>query len=624
MKRAFLAGLIVMALAAPALASEKKDLAAEAWVVLEKGVRSGDMMARARAVEALPLVPGKAAAAAPYLRDALRDNQWVVRKAAIKALARQGAKDAYNLAAEALRDPVLPLDQDAWDLISAFKPSKARSLIIDALKDPNGPTRSALLKATLDQDVSTISDVFEPFLAKSDAMFETGLREVRREQREALAGRLLKSRNSNVVAAALRWVRDARIDVPVKSLKRHLKSRDPEVRYTTAELLAAKGDAKAVLVMLPLLDGDHDAKLRFLKAAAMAPSESLVPRLKKFLNPKTPVDLLVQVYRSFAGSTDIQVRKRIEEDLKSTLLPRRAAATRSIGKLLGNRALPKLYELLKDGNPLIRRLAAEGIGELGQAESVEILERALRDTNRDVRLAVVKALARIHDKSVIGVASFVVYDRDPEIKKAAILAVCNVNHDDALPILRIHVENPDPEIRFNVIRAMIYLNPGTALGYFDRALAGLKADDLVTLTQMFGKKFLPFLAKAAASDRAWAREGALRGAALLPKLEVGFLKGIGATNKYADARRMALERLEDLSCLEALDVATALLKDPDPEVRIAAIETQVKCGDNSTLPAVQDGLFDREEIVRVTAARGLLSYPKAKARRHSKKKKKKR
>ena len=63
MKHAWLAGVLALAFATPSLASEKEDLAAEAWVVLEKGVRSGDMMARARAVEALPLVPGKTAAA---------------------------------------------------------------------------------------------------------------------------------------------------------------------------------------------------------------------------------------------------------------------------------------------------------------------------------------------------------------------------------------------------------------------------------------------------------------------------------------------------------------------------------------------------------------------------------
>ncbi|MBL6975038.1 MAG: HEAT repeat domain-containing protein [Deltaproteobacteria bacterium] len=624
MHGSWLAGFLAVAVCAPVLAAEKDDLAAEAWVVLEKGVRSGDMMARARAVEALPLVPGKADAAAPYLKDALQDHQWVVRKAAIKALSRQNPGEALDLAAEALGNPNLPLDEDAYDLMSGFKPKTGKNLLHQAILDPNNPAREALMEATLAQDISTVAEVMEAGLAAKDPFFESKLVMIRHEQKGPLAQKLLSSRHSAVVAAALRFIRDSGINVPESSLKRRLKSKDREVRFTAAELLARQGNSSAVKVLLPLLDGTHDDKLRFLKAAAEAPSEGLVPRLKKFLAPTTPVDLLVEVYRSFAGSTDIQVRKRVEEDLVATILPRRAAATRAIGRLLGTRALPRLYTLMNDGSPLIRRLAVEGVGELGQAESVERLERALRDTERDVRLAVVQALSRIHDKSVIGVASFVVYDPDPEIKKTAILAVCNVNHDDSLPILRIHVENPDPEIRYNVVRAMIYLDPGMALTYFDRALAGLRAGDLVALTELFREKFLPFLARAARSERAWAREGALRGAVLLPGRETDFLKESGATNPHADARRFALERLRVLSCPEALSLAEALKKDDDPEVRIVALETLVHCGDNSTLPLVQDGLFDREEIVRVTAARGLLQYPKGKVRKKRGRKKNKR
>jgi len=615
MRYAWLAGLFAIAFPGLAVAGEREELAAEAWVVLEKGARSGDMMVRARAVQGLVRVPGKDKEAAPYVRDALDDHQWVVRKAAIKVLADKGAPNAVNLAKEALRDPNLPLAKDTFELLSAFGSKKADSMLLSVILDQSCPTRSALMEATFAQGTDTIAGVFEAGLARGDEFFEKGLVQVRREHRSELVRRLLGSRKPAVVSATLRFVRDSGIDVEKRTLSLLLRSRDNEVKFTAAELLAAQGDSSAVKVLLPLLDGDNNDKLRFLKAAAAAPSEALVPRLKRLMDPKTPTELLVQVYRAFAGSNDIQVRKRVEEDLVATVISRRAAATRAIGRLLGNRALPRLYKLLNDGSPKIRRLAAEAIGELGQADSVMILERALRDTERDVRLAVVQALSQIHDKSVIGVASFVVYDTDPEIRKTAILAVCNVNHDDALPILRIHVDDPDHEIRFNVIRAMIYLNPDMAMSYFDRSLAGLDGDDLVALTETFGAGALPFLKKAVQSARAWARSAALRGAILLPSREKDFLKEVGATNPHADTRRQALQRYRTVSCVDALDMAEALLKDSDPEVRMTAIETLVECGDDSTRVQVQDGLFDQEEIVRVTAAMGLLEYPKSRSGR---------
>jgi HEAT repeat protein len=566
------------------------------------------MLARARAILALPAFPGQNVAA--YLKEALSDPQWVVRKSAIKVLAPRGDADARRLAAEALKDPGLPVEDDAFDLVSTLPPADGRGMIIAALLDPGIPTRDRLMRAALAQDLPVQAAVLAAGLAKGDDYFTARLSDVRREHRPAMVEALLREKDPRIHASVLRFARDQNVDVPAAAVRGALKSSDPDVRNLAAEILARGGDAAAAKMLLPLADGDKEAQLRFLRAAAAAPSEDLVGRLKRYLDPNTPVELLVHVYRAFAGSLDADVRKRVEDDLKSTTMSRRAAATRAVGRLLGPRALPKLYELLVDGSPLIRQLAAESIGELAQAESVEVLERSLRDTERDVRFAVIKALSNIHDKAVVGVASFVIYDTDPTIRKTAILAVCNVNHESAMPILRINVEDADPEIRYNVMRAMIYLDPSQAMSYFDRAIAGLKGDDLVGLTETFKELFLPFLKKAATADRAWARSGALRAAKLLPAIEKDFLKEIAATNPYSDARRGAIERLETLSCADAIEVADAVAADKDPEVRIAAIGTIQRCGDNSTLEKVKAALLDLEENVRIAAASALLTYPK--------------
>lgn len=598
---------LVFTVAIPVFAGEREELAEEAWVVLEKGTRSGDMLARAQAVFALPKVPNKNVE--PYLREALKDPQWVVRKAAIKVLAAKGDAEARTMLNEALRDISLPLENDAYDLVSTVK--DGRSLLLGALLDPSVKTRDKLMAATFDQDHDTQVAIFAAGLARNDPYFLTKLSEVRHEEKPKIAEALLRERDQKTVAAVLRFIRDSGITVAQATLRPLLKSSDTEVKYIAAELLAQQGDSSAVNVLLPLADGSQEDQMRFLKAAAAAPSSAVLPRLKKFLDPATPVELLVHVYMAFAGTQDEDVRARVEKDLDSTLMPRRAAATRAIGKLLGTRALPKLNQLLVDGSPLIRQLAAEALGELAQAESVEVLERALRDTERDVRLAVIKALSRIHDKSVVGVASFVIYDNDPEIRKTAILAVCNVNHESSMPILRITVEDPDPEIRFNVIRAMIYLDPTQAMTYFDRALAGLSADNIVSLAETFKAASLPFLKKAIESERAWARAGALRAISLLPDAEVSFLKEVAATNQYGDARMNALLRLEAKGCPDAMEVATALLKDSEAEVRKTAIGVMERCGDNSALEAIRTTMLeDREENVRVAAAAAMLSFPK--------------
>lgn len=602
---------VFMMVSFPLLAQKDQpqdDLIGLTWPVIEKATRSGDVLARSKAIEVLPDVTGKDIQA--YLNDAMRDPQWLVRKACIKVLAKQGSPEAYKLAEESLRDPTLPLEEDAFDILSAFKEPDAFRLLFSALLDTNNASREKLLRAVLHESVQIQAKVFSEGIAKGDTFIMERLSDIRQENRKEFVETCLTSNEPKVLTTILKYALEKDVIVAQGLLRPLLKSKDEEVRYCAAENLAKQGDSSAVKVLFPLLDKDDQAKLRVLRAASWAPSDEFVPALKRFLAPETPIELRVQVYQAFAKTSDEEVKAKIEKDLDATVLPLRAAATRAIGRLQGNRALPKLYTLLHDGNPMIRQLAAEAIGELGQAESVEILERALRDTERDVRLAVVRALSKIRDKSVVGVASFVIYDSDPEIRKTAILAICSANVDSALPVLRLNVEDPDPEIRFAVIKSMIYLDPQQALSMFDRALAGLKPEDIVELTEEYKETMLPFLKKAAESERAWARQGAIKAILKLPDKEVEFLKEICVTNQYSDVRKKAVERLEKISCKEGLDVATALVTDKDPEVRIVAYGVISRCGDQSHLELIKNGLLDTEEMVRVAAAGGLLNFAK--------------
>ncbi len=615
MKVAWLAVVIVLWSVRSAVGQTREELALEAFPVLEKGCRSGDMMVRARAVEAMAKVPGRDVG--PYIQDGLNDAQWVVRVAAVKALARLQRPEARTLAQEWLRKPDFPHESLAFDLVSAFPGEMGRSLLFGAALDASCPTREALVKAVLGQEAPVIAALFSAGLAKGDPFFLERLAEIPDDQRVAVAEILVQDREPAVQAAALKWARLARVALPATVLQPLLKARSSEVRLGAAEHLALAGDGSVLGHLGPLLDGNREEQVRYLWAAAAAKTlpEEVTGRLKRFLAPDTPEDLLIPVYLAFAGTSDPALRTRVEEDIQSTILARRAAATRALPRLLGNRALPRLYELLRDGNPLIRRLAAQGIGDLGQAESVEVLERALRDTDRDVRLAVVEALGRIHDRSVAGVASFVVYDTDPAIRKAAIRAVCQVNHTDALPILRIYAEDPDPEVRYDVITAMIEVDPAIAKEYLDRSLAGLEPRHLLGLARRFGEPFLPLLKVAAASSRAWTRLTAVRAAALLPGSEVSFLQELAATSPHADVRKASVLALARRSCSDALGVAQALVQDKDFDVRLGAVDVLVRCGDQKAIQTLRGLFLDPEEIVRVAAAAGLLDFPKTSARK---------
>lgn len=604
---------MVMAAVVPAAvqAGPKEDVVEEAWIVIEKGTRSGDMLARARALETMGKVPGKDVA--PWLKEGLQDPQWGVRKATFKALAAKGDPQGKAAILASLRDPAVPVEDDAFDLASVLGPA-ATATLVDAALDGQNPQREKIFKAALARGADAVLPLLSAGLAKGDAVATASLAGVRAPDRAAVAAALAKDKSPATVAAALGWAVAVGVPVPAATLKPLLKAKDEATRFQAAELLARGGDGSAVATLLPLADRDAESQLRFLKAAAAAPSADVLPRLKKYLAPETPENLLQWVYLAFAGSSDADVRARVEGDLNSTLPARRAAAVRAIGRLLGTRALPKLHVLLGDGNPAIRRLAAEALGELAQAESVEHLERAVRDVDRDARLAVVTALSKIRDKSVVPVASYLIYDRDLEVRKLAILAICNANHDSAMPVLRISLEDRDPSVRGPVLLAIARQDMKSALEAFGPALPGLSADTIQALVDAFKADALPFLKIAAGSDRAWARAAALRTIRALPDLEVPFLVGVLGQTAFGDARQAALERLRDLSCPEALKAAEARLQsDPVPEVRITALQVVAACGADDSLAQVKVGLLDPEENVRVAAAAAMLSYPKGKA-----------
>lgn len=595
----------------PAMAGPREDLAAEAFPVLEKGTRSGDMLARAKATEALARLPGHDVM--PYLREALRDPHWPVRRSAIVAMASLGNGEARTLAAQALRDPSVTVAEDLPVWILAFPDASGRALVADALADPQNPNREALWKALLAQGIEAALPFWVPALARQDEMARKVLQEMPSSLQPAWVAALLREKSPVVLGFALEMAREGDLPVPAPLLKPLLKGKDNGLRTAAAEILARQGDPEGTVALLPLAEGDEPAKARFLRAATTAPSPAALPALKKMASAEIPESLLPLAYRAFAASGDETLRQRVEQDITSTLPPRRLAAVGAVARLWGTRGLPRIHQLLGDGSATVRRLAAEALGNLGQAESVEPLERAVRDTDRDVRIAVVGALARIRDKAVIPVASYLIYDRDMDIRRLAAQAICQARHDSAIPILRILLEDRDPTVRGPVMVTLASLDPKQGIEIFPTALPGLTPEALLALVAELKEGAVPFLRKAVQSDREWARQAAIEAVAHLPAQEEEFLRETVAQSAYPETRQQALTRLLHKDCGKALDLARQRLEDPAPEVRVAALRGIGACGTEEDIPLVRKTLLDLEEYVRVVGATTLLSFPKGPA-----------
>jgi HEAT repeat protein len=593
-----------------AIGKTREELQTSAWPVIEKGLRSGDVLVRAIATQALYKVVNQNLE--PYIQDALKDPDPGVQIAVTKALARMNRSEALDYLDKLLRSLDPRVEEGMLkELLQAFPQEKALHALSQVLLDEGVETRKPLLSALFSFGAKPAATIVAQGLKKGDKFFDDALSQIPPEIKGEVLVLLASDKDPSVQVSALTFARDNKVSLPQAFLKGLLKSKDTVIKTLSAENLAMQGDATALPFLLGLLDGSDDDKVRFLKAFIAAPNAEITKKLEVFLSDETPEELLVLAYQAIASSTDDDMKRRIEGDIMSTTIKKRVAGVVAYPKLKGTRGLGMLHDLVqRDGNPTIRKLSAQAIGELAQGESVPILERALRDPERDVRIKAVEALSKIRDRAVINVARYLVFDRDPEIRKKAIIAMCRVNHADALPVVRGLLHDQDPEIRYEVIRAFLSLDKDALKVLFEDAVSGLDAQRFLALAKEFGKDFLPFLEIASNCARPLIRSASIKGAPFVGDAQEDFLVRVAKEGKYADTRKEALLALSRVSCEKALQLASSLFSDPHFEVRLAVADALHVCGNDEIVTILEDMLSDPEEVVRVSAATFLLDFPK--------------
>jgi len=605
--------LFMLTLCLSAHGKTREESQRTAWPVLEKGLRSGDVLVRAIATQALYKVVNQDLE--PYIQDALKDPDPGVQIAVTKALARMNRGEADLFLDKLLRSLDPRVEEGMLkELLQAFPQEKALQTLSQVLLDEGVETRKPLLSALFSFGAKPTANIVAQGLKKGDKFFYDALSQIPKEIKIEVLVLLASDKDPTVVASALTFARDNKVSLPQAFLKGLLKSKDTVIKTLSAENLAMQGDATALPFLLGLVEGSQDDKARFLKAFIAAPNANaeVTKKLEVFLSDETPEELLVLAYQAIASSTDDDMKRRIEGDIMSTTIKKRIAGVVAYPKLKGTRGLAMLHDLVqRDGNPTIRKLAAQAIGEIAQGESVPILERALRDPERDVRIKAVEALSKIRDKAVINVARYLVFDRDPEIRKKAIIAMCRVNHADALPVVRGLLHDQDPEIRYEVIRAFLSLDKDALKVLFEDAVSGLDAQRFLALAKEFGKDFLPFLEIASNCARPLIRSASIKGASFAQDAQEDFLVRVAKEGKYADTRKEALLALSRVSCEKALQLASSLFSDPHFEVRLAVADALHVCGNDEIVTILEDMLSDPEEVVRVSAATFLLDFPKA-------------
>ena len=419
---------------APAMSDDLKN---ELYVVLEKGTRSPDMATRALAVENVALV--KAETTKDYVIDALKDPQWVVRRAAIRTLIRLGNPAYRKDLARAVTDQSLYSgDRSPLPLLLEMNQKEAFELLVEIAKK-TGEVLPDVMAFLRENDRVFLMEFLK--VGKEIPEIRTYLMEHLQEFGTPETFPLLASAIPSLEKAELlkvfEFLRGLGTEFPMPFLATYLKSDDEEIQLAAAEVAASRGDTAAVDILLPLCDyneiKDQVRCLTSLRGVAKHPD--VIERAKMFLYGDPNAQTLYGAYDLLTSAGVEEIYDRIYKQIDSTNTDIRATAVFFLGRVRGNRALPKLHELLADGNQMVRVRAIEAIGELRQAESVGPLESALmNEYDPAVRKMIVKALGSIGDRSVIRVVSFLV--TDPTVKSEAVAALAGIPHRDSLLTLQ--------------------------------------------------------------------------------------------------------------------------------------------------------------------------------------------
>ncbi len=583
------------------------DLLNEVYVVLEKGTRSPEMRTRSLAVANIAIV--KPETMKDYVEDALKDPQWIVRRSAIETLVRLGNPVYRTALARAIADSALyEGDLTPLPILSLLPRQEAVELLLEVVaKTPDNTVAVVNHLLANDEELAVLFFSAAKGLPALQDYALKNLEAMVKPNRVALLDAVVDGFSKDQLFILLEFYRNQEASTPAPFLARLLKSKDNEVVDASSELAAIRGDRSVIKRILPWCETkDVQRQLRCLRALRnLGTDKAVADKAKVFLYGDPAPEVLRASYDLLTKANVEEIYDRVYRQLNSTDTQVRAVAVHFLPRVQGNRALPKLHELLTDGNREVKLGAVIGLGELRQVESVPIIEAALFDeTDPEVRREMVKALGNIADHSIIRVVSFLI--TDPTVKHEAVVALSKVPHRDALVTLENVLNNTyTKDERALALTTLVRISPAEAGPVLQRSLGWLPEDYVGKLAEELKGEALPLVVAALDSMNPRARLEAVRALRFMEQAkEMEILERELFATKHADIKNYTLSRLCELKGVDMLPVLESFFKDPDAEVRNTAMRNaagfiQPGTADEDKL---KDLLMDTNEGARVAAS----------------------
>ncbi|HJZ77531.1 MAG TPA: HEAT repeat domain-containing protein [Vicinamibacterales bacterium] len=559
-------------------------------------LRHADTASRLRAIKALEQhdpVDGVGP-----LREALADDDWQVRRSAVRALAARRDRSIVEALVTALRDHHRNFSvlSSALQLLTTTGIDLTGALV-DLLRHEDADLRiqAALALGTQEEQPAAI-DALIAALDDPDV-------NVRFHAIEALGklgspsavDRLASITESNDFFLAfpaldsLARIRDAAVAPRVVPLLR-----DALVGDHAAEVLGEIGDEDAVVPLVAALDR-ADSSVTSVVDALVA----IAHRYRDTLGVQGHIDDIVRRTISPAGARRIidAAGTTADASLKNLVVLlgwlRGPEVERALTHLLGasevhqelieaivrfgSSMVDRLIAQLRGADLATRRAAAIALGHIGDCRAVPALVETLEGDDRDLLVTAAGALARLGDARAFEALIARLGDSDLRVRHAAIAALNSIGHPQMAACMRTLLDSPDAHVRESAVMIAGYFGyRDCAEGLLVRchdADEAVRAAALEHIVYLDDERVLPLLVNALEHDTPRARAAVVQGLAHVTSPEVRPVLRRAAEDADPWVRYFSvtsLGRQADVGSLTILERAAR--DDLYPPVRIAAVE----------------------------------------------------
>ena len=270
-----------------------------------------------------------------------------------------------------------------------------------------------------------------------------------------------------------------------------------------------------------------------------------------------------------------QARAQIQSALHDNNPVIRAHALETVKNLNLPDAGSLILPMFEDPSPLVRKAAALAAGELQLRAAVDPLQSMLNSPDLADEMATVFALHRLGDTSHSHVFERTAADTDPHVRGDTALLLGMLGEKSAVPILlQMMGHDKSPDVRLQAAGALWRLGEESSLDdLIGATISAYPDDDMVALLALAEPRDTRVLGNVEAqltNDYPEVCLVAARASGMLGSDSGYGVALLGARNSDRRQRSLAALALGDIGRSDAQPVLRRLLRDTDPDTRLAA------------------------------------------------------